>query len=100
MKTGLPRGRQDTTIAYDRSALIERAVETLQDKLLEESFVVALVCIVFLLHFRSALVAIMILPVAVLMSFIVMYYQGITPTSCRWAASPSPSAPWWTRPSS
>ena len=66
------------TIAYDRTALIDRAVATLEEKLVEESIVVALVCIAFLLHFRSALVAIIILPIAILISFIVMYRQGIS----------------------
>ena len=66
------------TVAYDRSALIERAVKTLEEKLIEESIVVALVCIAFLLHLRSALVAILILPIAVLISFLVMYGQGIS----------------------
>ena len=66
------------SVAYDRTALIDRAVKTLEEKLIEESIVVALVCILFLLHFRSALVAIIILPVAVLMSFIVMYNQGLS----------------------
>ena len=66
------------TIAYDRTALIDRAVATLQEKLIEESIVVALVCLAFLLHFRSALVAILILPIAVLMSFVVMHSQGIS----------------------
>jgi copper/silver efflux system protein len=66
------------SVAYDRSALIERAVKTLEEKLLEESLVVALVCLAFLLHLRSALVAIVILPIAVLISFLVMYGQGIS----------------------
>lgn len=66
------------TVAYDRTALIDRAVATLEEKLIEESIVVALVCIAFLLHFRSALVAIIILPVAVLIAFAVMYRQGIS----------------------
>jgi copper/silver efflux system protein len=66
------------TIAYDRTALIDRAVATLEEKLVEESIVVALVCIAFLLHFRSALVAIIILPIAILISFVVMYRQGIS----------------------
>ncbi len=66
------------TVAYDRTALIDRAVATLEEKLVEESIVVALVCIAFLLHFRSALVAIIILPVAVLISFAVMYRQGMS----------------------
>jgi Cu(I)/Ag(I) efflux system membrane protein CusA/SilA len=65
-------------IAYDRSALIQRAVQTLEHKLLEESLVVALVCLLFLLHFRSALVAILILPIAVLISFVIMYAQGMS----------------------
>ena len=76
LKKGLPEGVQ-VQVAYDRSELIERAVETLKGKLLEESIVVALVCIIFLLHFRSALVAIITLPVAILMAFIVMHQQGI-----------------------
>jgi Cu(I)/Ag(I) efflux system membrane protein CusA/SilA len=66
------------SVAYDRSALIQRAVRTLEEKLLEESLVVALVCLLFLLHFRSALVAILILPIAVLISFGIMYAQGIS----------------------
>src|SRR5215831_16831446 len=66
------------TMAYDRTALIDRAVATLEQKLVEESIVVALVCIAFLLHFRSALVAIIVLPIAILISFAVMYRQGIT----------------------
>ena len=74
---GLP---SDVTysIAYDRTALIQRAVRTLEEKLLEESLVVALVCVLFLLHFRSALVAILVLPIAVLISFLIMYAQGIS----------------------
>ncbi|MEI6212101.1 MAG: CusA/CzcA family heavy metal efflux RND transporter [bacterium] len=74
---GLPADIQ-CTVAYDRSALIERAVKTLQEKLIEESIVVALVCLAFLLSLSSSLVAIVILPIAVLMSFLVMYGQGIS----------------------
>jgi Cu(I)/Ag(I) efflux system membrane protein CusA/SilA len=66
------------TVAYDRTALIGRAVNTLEDKLIEECFVVALVCIAFLMHLRSSLVAILILPIAVLASFLVMFGQGIS----------------------
>jgi Cu(I)/Ag(I) efflux system membrane protein CusA/SilA len=76
LKKGLPEG-VTIEMAYDRSALIERAVNTLREKLLEESAVVAIVCVIFLLHFPSALVAIITLPVAVLMSFIIMHQQGI-----------------------
>ncbi len=76
LKQGLPRDVEVTTV-YDRSALIERSVRTLIEKLLEEGVAVALVCILFLLHFRSSLVAIITLPVAVLIAFVVMYYQGI-----------------------
>jgi copper/silver efflux system protein len=76
LKASLPEG-VEIVPTYDRSDLIERAIETLKGKLLEESLVVALVCAVFLLHFRSAFVAILTLPLAVLMAFIVMYYQGI-----------------------
>ncbi|NOZ04167.1 MAG: efflux RND transporter permease subunit, partial [FCB group bacterium] len=76
LKSGLPEG---VTIksAYDRSLLIERAIENLKEKLLEESLVVSIVCIVFLLHFRSAFVAIFTLPVGILIAFLIMRYQGI-----------------------
>ncbi|MEK6755691.1 MAG: CusA/CzcA family heavy metal efflux RND transporter, partial [Bacteroidota bacterium] len=62
---------------YDRSDLIERAIDTLKEKLTEEIIIVAIVCIVFLLHARSSFVAIFTLPTAILMSFIVMKMQGI-----------------------
>ncbi|HVU34373.1 MAG TPA: efflux RND transporter permease subunit [Opitutaceae bacterium] len=66
------------SVVYDRTELIDRAVRTLQDKLIEESLVVALVCFLFLLHLRSSLVAIIILPVAVLASIGIMYGQGLS----------------------
>lgn len=66
------------SVAYDRTALIDRAVKTLEEKLIEESVVVAVVCLAFLLHLRSALVAILILPVAVLIALFVMFGQGIS----------------------
>jgi len=72
----LPKGVEVMPV-YDRSELIYRAIETLRRTLLEESLVVALVCIVFLLHVRSALVAIIMLPVGVLMSFLAMKVLGI-----------------------
>ncbi len=76
LQKGLPKG---VTIkpAYDRSALIGRAIKNLQGKLVEESIIVALVTIIFLLHFRSAFVAIFTLPMGILMAFIIMYIQGI-----------------------
>ena len=64
-------------IAYDRSGLIERAIDNLSDKLIEESIIVALVIIAFLLHVRSSLVAIFTLPTAVLFAFLIMKLQGI-----------------------
>jgi copper/silver efflux system protein len=76
LKRGLPEG-VEIQVAYDRSALIERSITTLRDKLFEESVAVSLVCIAFLFHFRSALVAILTLPMAVLLAFTVMYAQGI-----------------------
>jgi Cu(I)/Ag(I) efflux system membrane protein CusA/SilA len=63
---------------YDRSSLIYRAIDTLKHTLLEESAIVALVCVVFLLHARSALVAIIMLPVGVLIAFVVMHALGIS----------------------
>jgi len=76
LKKSLPPGVEIVT-TYDRSQLIKRAVDNLTHKLIEEFIVVALVCAVFLWHFRSALVAIVALPIGVLVSFIVMYYQGV-----------------------
>ncbi len=76
LKTGLPPGVTIRTV-YDRSDLIHRAIDTLKEKLVEESIVVSLVCIIFLLHFRSALVAILMLPVGILMSLIAMYYFNL-----------------------
>ena len=76
LKQGLPEGVEIITV-YDRSALIERAINNLWFKLLEEFAVVALVCIIFLFHIRSSLVAIFSLPVGILVAFIVMYFQGL-----------------------
>ncbi len=76
LESGLPEGVTIKT-AYDRSGLINRAISFLVDKLLEESLVVALIVIIFLLHIRSSLVAIITLPVGILAAFLVMYFQGI-----------------------
>lgn len=76
LRAGLPPG-VDVFTEYDRSALIERSVATLREKLIEEMIVVALVCAVFLLHLRSSLVAIFVLPTAVLASLIIMQALGI-----------------------
>jgi copper/silver efflux system protein len=76
LKSTLPPG-VEIVPTYDRSGLIKRAVENLQGKLLEEFLIVALVCAVFLLHLRSAFVAIVSLPLGVLTAFLVMYYQGV-----------------------
>jgi Cu(I)/Ag(I) efflux system membrane protein CusA/SilA len=74
---GLPAGVTVQTV-YDRSELINRAIETLKRTLLEESLIVALVCVVFLMHVRSALVAILMLPVGILMAFIAMRLLGMS----------------------
>src|SRR5439155_1198107 len=63
---------------YDRSDLIKRAIATLREKLIEESIVVALVCVVFLWHVRSSLVAIITLPIAIILSFIPMWWMHVT----------------------
>jgi len=76
LQRSLPDGVEIVT-TYDRSDLIERAVETLEGKLLEEFLVVALVCAVFLFHLRSSAVIILSLPVGILIAFIVMKQQGI-----------------------
>jgi len=76
LQSGLPKGVEIVPV-YDRGDLIQRAVKNLEEKLLEESIVVALICIIFLLHVRSALVAIITLPVGILIAFIIMKWQGI-----------------------
>jgi len=76
IQRALPDG-VEIVVVYDRSELIHRAIETLRKKLLEESLIVALVAIVFLMHARSALVAIITLPVGILMSFLVMRWLGV-----------------------
>jgi len=77
IQPGLPQGVEIVPV-YDRSELITRAIDTLGTTLWQEMLIVALVIGVFLLHVRSALVAIVTLPVAILLSFIPMYYQGLT----------------------
>src|SRR5437660_10195690 len=76
LKASLPPGVEIVS-TYDRSELIKRAIENLRGKLIEELVIVALVCAVFLSHLRSALVAIVSLPLGILVAFIVMHYQGI-----------------------
>jgi len=76
LRTGLPEGVEIVPV-YDRGDLIERAVSNLEEKLLEESIVVAIICVLFLLHARSALVAIITLPIGILIAFIIMKWQGI-----------------------
>ena len=76
VSAGLPAGVSIEAV-YDRSDLIHRAIDTLKRTLLEESLIVALVCVVFLMHVRSALVAIVMLPVGVLMAFIAMRLLGM-----------------------
>src|SRR5467141_3714108 len=77
IKSSLPEGVELVT-TYDRSQLIKRSIATLREKLIEESIVVALVCLVFLWHIRSALVAIFTLPIAIILSFLPMYKLGVT----------------------
>ncbi len=76
LQAGLPEGVKIKAV-YDRSGLIERAVDNLTEKLIEESIVVAIVTALFLFHLPSSLVAILTLPIAILMAFMVMYFQGI-----------------------
>ena len=76
LELNLPPGVEIVTV-YDREPLIERAIENLSGKLLQQGLIVALICFAFLVHVRSALVAILLLPLGILFSFIVMYHQGI-----------------------
>jgi Cu(I)/Ag(I) efflux system membrane protein CusA/SilA len=77
IKSSLPEGVRIVP-TYDRSDLIKRAISTLREKLIEESIVVALVCILFLWHIRSSLVAIITLPIAIILSFIPMWWMNLT----------------------
>ncbi len=77
IRTSLPDGVEIVPV-YDRSSLIERAIDTLRKTLLEEMLIVSLVIGLFLLHVRSAIVAVVTLPIAILLAFIPMYYQGLT----------------------
>jgi Cu(I)/Ag(I) efflux system membrane protein CusA/SilA len=77
LKPSMPKGIRVVPV-YDRSDLILRAIETLKEKLIEISIVVSLVSLLFLFHVRSAFVPILLIPVAVLLSFIAMYYLGIS----------------------
>ena len=76
LKQGLPEG-VEIVPTYDRGGLIERAVDNLKDKLFEEFLVISLVCMLFLMHARSALVAIVTLPLGVLIAFMLMQWQGL-----------------------
>ncbi len=76
LKVGLPEGVEIVPV-YDRGELIERAVDNLKKKLIEESIVVSIICVLFLLHARSALVAILTLPIGILIAFIIMRLQGL-----------------------
>ncbi len=76
IQPSLPDG-VEMVVTYDRSGLIERSIETLKEKLIEEAIIVSLVCVVFLWHFRSALVAILTLPLSILLSFVAMRYIGL-----------------------
>jgi Cu(I)/Ag(I) efflux system membrane protein CusA/SilA len=76
IKPGLPEG-VEILVAYDRSALIERAVDSLKSALFQQFLIVGLVCVLFLAHFRSGLVAIITLPVGILMAFIAIHLQGL-----------------------
>lgn len=76
LQQGLPEGVEVVTV-YDRSELITKAIDNLWSKLFEELVVVALVCVVFLFHIRSSIVAVITLPLGILVAFIVMYFQGV-----------------------
>ncbi|MDD5223781.1 MAG: CusA/CzcA family heavy metal efflux RND transporter [bacterium] len=77
VKNSLPKGVEIVT-TYDRSELVKRAISTLKQKLIEEGVIVSLVSILFLYHFRSALVAILMLPIAILLAFIPMFFMRVT----------------------
>jgi len=77
LQSGLPPGIE-LVVTYDRSGVIDRAIKTLSEKLVEESIIVSLVCLAFLFHLRSSLVAVVTLPIGILTAFIIMENQGVT----------------------
>jgi Cu(I)/Ag(I) efflux system membrane protein CusA/SilA len=77
IKSSFPVG-MELVVTYDRSQLIKRSIATLREKLIEESIIVALVCIIFLWHLRSSFVAIITLPIAILLAFLPMYWLHLT----------------------
>lgn len=77
LQSGLPPGIE-LVVTYDRSGVINRAIKTLSEKLVEESIIVSLVCLAFLFHLRSSLVAVVTLPIGILVAFIIMENQGVT----------------------
>jgi len=80
LERSLPEGVEIVPV-YDRAPLIERAIDNLRSKLLQQALIVAAICFVFLVHVRSALVAILLLPLGILFSFVVMYHLGINANS-------------------
>lgn len=76
LQTSLPQG-VELVVTYDRSQLIESAINNLMDELMEEFIVVSIICMLFLFHFRSSLVVVLSLPVAILCAYIIMYLQGV-----------------------
>jgi len=99
IKLSLPPGVRIVP-TYDRSDLIKRAISTLREKLIEESIVVALVCVIFLWHVRSSLVAIITLPIAIILSFLPMWWMGLTSNIMSLGGIAIASARWWIRRSS
>jgi Cu(I)/Ag(I) efflux system membrane protein CusA/SilA len=77
LKSSLPAG-VEVVVTYDRSNLIQNAIDNLMSKLLEEFVVVSIICLLFLFHFRSSLVVLISLPVAILCAYIIMYAQGVS----------------------
>lgn len=76
LKSSLPQG-VELVVTYDRSQLIQNAIDNLMSKLMEEFVVVSIICMLFLFHFRSSLVVLISLPVAILCAYIIMYVQGV-----------------------
>lgn len=93
ISSGLPEGVSLQAV-YDRSDLIHRAIDNLKRVLIEESIIVGVVCIVFLMHARSALVAIVMLPIGVLIALTAMHMLGLNSNIMSLGVSPLPSAPW------
>ena len=88
----------EVVTTYDRSELISKAVDTLKGTLIEESIIVVIIIGLFLMHFRSSLIVLIVLPLTIGLTFLLMKFLVSVQTLCLWEVLPLPSVPWWMPP--